>query len=98
VALPFTFRNIFKANEEELWKLKYFTKQKCYLQQGITNTLALPKIRCLYIYLLCPQSEQNTQKIHSNLNILNTFTKETGSSNVKPVLIRKNFQKLDPMR
>ncbi len=40
----------------------------------------------------------NTKTIHSNLNSLNTFTKETGSPDVKLVLIRSNFQKLDPMQ
>jgi hypothetical protein len=49
----------------------------------------------LYIYVLCPHSEH--KKIHSNLNSLNTFTKENGSPNVKLVLVRYNFQKLDPM-
>jgi hypothetical protein len=40
----------------------------------------------LYIYTLwCPHSEQ-PKKIRSNLNSLNTFTKETGSPNVKLVL------------
>jgi hypothetical protein len=34
VALPFTYESIFKAKEEELWKLKYFTMQKCNLQQA----------------------------------------------------------------
>jgi hypothetical protein len=28
VALPYTLKRIFKAKEEELWKLKYFTMQK----------------------------------------------------------------------
>jgi hypothetical protein len=55
-------------------------------KQGIINTLALPIDKMLYIYLLCPHSEH--QKIRSNLNNLNTFMKETGSPNVKPVLIR----------
>jgi hypothetical protein len=54
------------------------------IQQGTTNTLALA---ILYIYLLCPHTV-NTKTIHSNLNSLNTFTKETGSPNVKLVLIR----------
>jgi hypothetical protein len=61
-------------------------------KQGITNRVALPIDKMLYIYLLCPHSEH--QKIHSNLN---TFTRKTGSPNVKSVLMRQNFQKLDPM-
>jgi hypothetical protein len=56
-------------------------------KQGVTNTLALPINKMLYIYLLCPHSEDQ-KNICSNLNNLNTFTKETGSANVKPVLIR----------
>jgi hypothetical protein len=32
VALPFTSKSISKQNEE-LWKLKYFTMQKCNLQK-----------------------------------------------------------------
>jgi hypothetical protein len=32
-ALPFTLQSIFKAKEEELWKLKYFTIQKYNLQK-----------------------------------------------------------------
>jgi hypothetical protein len=53
------------------------------LKKGITNTLALPIDKMLYIY-----HTLNTQKIRSNPNSLNTFTEETGSTNVKPVLIR----------
>jgi len=56
-------------------------------KQGVTNTLALPINKMSYIYLLCPHSEQQ-KNICSNLNSLNTFTKETGSSHVKSVLIR----------
>jgi hypothetical protein len=48
------------------------------IKQGITNTLALPIGKMLYIYLLCPHSEH-----HKNLNSLNTFTKRTGSNKVK---------------
>ncbi len=36
----------------------------------------------LYIYLLCPHSE-HPKKNRSNLNGLNTFTKETSSNKVK---------------
>ncbi len=40
--------------------------------------------KMLYIYQLCPHSQHPKKKnICSNLNSLNTFTKETGSSNVK---------------
>jgi hypothetical protein len=53
-------------------------------KQDITNTLALPIDKKLYIYLLCPHSEHQN-KIHSNLNSLNTFTEETGSPNVKTI-------------
>jgi len=48
-------------------------------QQGITNTLALPIDKMLYIH---------PPTILSDLNNLNTFTKETGSPHVKLVLIR----------
>jgi hypothetical protein len=41
----------------------------------------------LYTYFYCGHTP-NTQKIHSDLNSLNTFTKETSSLNVKLVLIR----------
>jgi hypothetical protein len=56
-------------------------------KQGVTNTLALPINKMLYIYLLCPHSEHQ-KNICSYLNSLNAFTKEPGSPNVKPVLIR----------
>jgi hypothetical protein len=39
--------------------------------------LALPVNKMLYIYLLCPHREHQNN-ICSNLNSLNTFTKETG--------------------
>jgi hypothetical protein len=39
--------------------------------------LGLPIDKMLYIYLPTPKN------IHSNLNILNTFTKETSSNKVK---------------
>ncbi len=41
-------------------------------KQGITNMLALPIDKMLYIYYSV--HTQNTKKIHSNLNSLNTFT------------------------
>ncbi len=50
-------------------------------KQGITNTTALPIDKMLYIHLLCPHSEH--QKSRSDLNSLNTFTKETGSNKVE---------------
>jgi hypothetical protein len=55
-------------------------------KRGITNQLALPIDNMLYIYL-CVYS-LNTKKICSDLNSLNTFTKETGSPNVKLVLMQ----------
>jgi hypothetical protein len=55
-------------------------------KQGITNMLALPIDKMLYIYVLCPHSKH--QKIHSNLNSLNTFITETRLPYVKLVLIR----------
>ncbi len=55
-------------------------------KQGIANKLTLPIDKMLYIYILCPHSE-NTKTIRSNLNSLNTFTKETDSPNVKIVPI-----------
>jgi hypothetical protein len=57
-------------------------------QQGITNTLTLPidkdvvHLPTYYVHTL------NNKKIRSNLNSLNTFTKETGLPNVKTILIR----------
>ncbi len=57
------------------------------VKQGITNMLALPIDKMLYIYLVCPHSEHK-KKIHFNLNSLNAFTKKIDSCNVKPVLIR----------
>jgi hypothetical protein len=45
----------------------------------------------LYMYLVCPHSlSLNTKTISSNLNSLNTFTKESGSSIVKLVLTSVN--------
>jgi hypothetical protein len=45
-------------------------------QQGITNTLALPiDKKMLYISTY----SEHTKTIHSNLNNLNTFAKETSS-------------------
>ncbi len=57
--------------------------QTCELCQYCTSTYCVHTV--------------NTKTIRSNLNSLNTFTKETGSPHVKLVLIRQNFQKLDPM-
>jgi hypothetical protein len=59
-------------------------------KQGITNTLALPIDKMLYIYLLRPHSE-HPKKICSNLNSLNTFTKETGSNKVKLSKVGSNM-------
>ncbi len=39
------------------WKLLSLTLLS-YSKQGVTNTLALPINKMLYIYLLCPHSEQ----------------------------------------
>jgi hypothetical protein len=58
-------------------------------KRGVTNTLAMPIDKILYIYLLCPHSEHHT-KICSNLNSLKTFTKETGSNKVKLPRVRSN--------
>jgi hypothetical protein len=55
---------------------------------GITNMLALPLDKMLYIYLLFPHSEH--QKIRSNLNSLNSFTKETSSNKVKLAKVGSN--------
>ncbi len=54
-------------------------------KQGITNTLALPIDKMLYIYVLCPHSEHQ-----KNLNGLNTFTKEAGSNKVKHPKVGSN--------
>jgi hypothetical protein len=49
MALPFTFKNIFKA-EEELWKFKYFTMQKYNLQKNpLKETKILQDIITLYL-------------------------------------------------
>jgi hypothetical protein len=54
-----------------------------YQKQCITDTLALPiDTSTFFVHTL------NTKTIRSNLNSLNTFTKETGSPNMKLVLIR----------
>ncbi len=55
-----------------------------YTKEGITNTLALP-IDQDVVHLL---HTLNTKNVHSDLNTLNTFTKETSSCKVKLVLIR----------
>jgi hypothetical protein len=62
----------------------------CYgkFKQGITNTLALPIDKDVVVHLTYCVHTLNTKKIRSDLNSLNTFTKQTGSHNVKPVLIR----------
>jgi len=65
-------------------------KEYSILKQGITNTLALP---ILYIYRLCSHCEHQNNPFQSK----HFQTKETGSPNVKLVLIRLNFQKLDPL-
>ncbi len=57
-------------------------------KQGITNKTALPIDKMLYIHLLCPHSEH--QKICSDLNSLNTFTKETVSNKVKRPKVGSN--------
>ncbi len=62
-------------------------------KQGITNTLALPIDKMLYIYLLCPHT-LNTKTICSNLNSLNTFTKEAGSPNVKLIFNKVKLPKV----
>jgi hypothetical protein len=68
---------------------KYCISYLPSLKQSITNTLALPIDKMLYILSIYCVHTVNTKKIHSNLNSLNTFTKETGSPNMKLVLIRK---------
>jgi hypothetical protein len=40
LASPFTFKKYLKA-KEELWKLKYFTMQKYYLQKKISVACAV---------------------------------------------------------
>jgi len=57
-------------------------------QQGITNTLALPIVKMLYIYLLCPHSKHQKKPFQSkqskHFHQRNRFTKcETGSNKVK---------------
>jgi hypothetical protein len=57
-------------------------------KQGITNTLALPMDKILYIYLLCSHSEHQKNPFQSkqskHFHQTNPFTKcETGSNKVK---------------
>ncbi len=71
-----------------------------YVQKSISNKASQTHWPCRQIQ--CCTSAYcvytwNTKTIHSNLNSLNTFIKETNSPNVKLVLIRYNSQKLDPM-
>jgi hypothetical protein len=60
-----------KQENEELSKNKNFQAIKkkknsaTYKKQGITNTLALPIEKMLYIYLLCPHSEQQNNLFQS---------------------------------
>ncbi len=58
-----------------------------HINKGITNMLAFPIDKMLYIYLVCPHSEHQNNPFQSKQSI-NTFTKETGSPDVKLVLIR----------
>ncbi len=77
-----SFQKILRAQSEAPW----FERSQCdKTKQGITNKLALAIRRCC-TSTYCVHT-LNTKTIHSNLNSLNTFTKETSSSNVKPVLI-----------
>jgi hypothetical protein len=55
-------------------------------------TMALPIDKDV-VHLLNYVHTLNTKTIRSNLNSLNTFTKETSSSNVTPVLLMENLQK-----
>jgi hypothetical protein len=49
MALPFTVKNIFKA-EEELWKFKYFTMQKYNLKKNpLKETKILQDIITLHL-------------------------------------------------
>jgi hypothetical protein len=60
-----------KQENEELSKNKNFQAIKkkknnaTYKKQGITNMLALPIDKMLYIYLLCPHSEQQNNLFQS---------------------------------
>jgi hypothetical protein len=77
------------ACQAQLYILVHETLQLvCSNKQGITNTLALPIDKMLYIYVLCPHSEhqqipfQSKQSKHFHQK--NRFTKcQTGSNNVK---------------
>jgi len=59
--------------------------EKNQQNKGITNSLALPIDKMLYIYVLCPHSEPQKKSVF-NLNTLNAFTKKTSAPNVKLVL------------
>jgi len=63
-------------------------------KQGITNTLALSIDNVLYYRV----HTLNTGKISSNLNSLNTSTKETGSFNVKLPKVGSNAMVPAPHR
>jgi hypothetical protein len=63
-------------------------------KEGITNM-----IRCCTFYLLCPHSLNTQKNPFQSKQSKNTFTKKNlVHPNVKLVLIRQNFQKLDRMR
>jgi hypothetical protein len=56
------------------------------MKQGITNTLALPIDKMLYIYLLCPHSQHQNNPFQSKQS--KHFIKETDSPRVKLILIK----------
>jgi hypothetical protein len=51
--------------EQELSSYKKEEQQFNIKKQGITNTLALPIDKMLYIYLLCPRSEHQNNPFQS---------------------------------
>ncbi len=49
-ALPFTLKSILRQTKDELWKIKYFTMQKCNFQKNpLKETKILPDIITLCI-------------------------------------------------
>jgi hypothetical protein len=56
------------------------------LKQGITNTLALPIDKMLYIYVLCSHSAHQNNPFQSKQS--KHFHQKTSSPNVKPVHLR----------
>jgi len=78
---PSTFYNIFSFSCSNIFSFSCSTRH--HKHTGPANKI---NKMLLYIYLMCRHSQhQHKKNICFNLNNLNTFTKETGSRNVKLV-------------